>query len=319
MNYLGIDVSKAKIDCCLIVDGRYFHRVLKNAPDGFAKLADWLGKYGSAPVYACLEATGVYSESLADWLHEAGHTVALANPLSIKRFAEMQLLSVKTDKQDAKTIAIYCQRNQPQPYSPPPQAERDLKALTRHLDYLKEMLVAQQNRRQVAPAKTAPYIDNVISHLQQQIAEVEAAIQAQISSDTDLERKAALLKTVRGIGKATIPHLLSLFGHKQFKTAKQVTSYLGLNPIVKQSGNSKAKFPAISKKGDKHIRTSLFMPALVCHRLPEWKDFIARLKANGKKGAQITCAIMRKLAIYCYIVLKTGRPFDISLVNTANG
>lgn len=317
MNYLGIDVGKAKIDCCLIVENRYFHRVLKNTPEGFEKLAVWLAKYGSEPVYACLEATGIYSERLADWLHDNGHTVAMANPLSIKKFAEMQLLSVKTDRQDAKTIAIYCQRNQPQPYTPPPQAERDLKALTRHLDYLKDMVVSQQNRLQVASAKTAPFIEDVIGHLQQQIAEVETVIQAHIGSDPNLSQKATLLKTVRGIGKATIPHLLALFGHKQFQTAKQVISYLGLNPIIKQSGNSKAKYFAISKKGDKHIRKSLYMPAVVCHRLPEWKEYIARLKANGKKGMQITCAIMRKLAVYCFTVLKTGKQFDAERVNTS--
>lgn len=315
MQYLGIDVSKAKIDCCLIVEKRYFHRVFKNTTEGFAKLADWLARYGTEPVHACLESTGVYSERLADWLYDNGHTVSLTNPLSIKKFAEMELSSVKTDKQDAKAIAIYCQRNQPSTYTPPPQAERDLKALTRHLDYLKEMVVAQQNRLQVASPQTAPFIEDVISHLRQQIVQVESAISTHIKNDPSLAEKAALLKTVRGIGKATIPHLLTLFGHKQFLTARQVTKYLGLNPIIKQSGNSKTKFSSISKKGDKHIRTCLYMPALVCYRLPEWQDYVSRLKANSKKGMQIIVAIMRKLAVYCFSVLKQGKPFSHPAVN----
>lgn len=314
MNYLGIDVSKDKIDCCLIVETRYFHRVLRNSPEGFAKLSAWLSKYGNEPVYACLESTGVYSERIADWLHDNGHTVALSNPLSIKKFAEMELLSIKTDRQDAKTIAIYCQRNQPRPYTPPPQAERDLKALTRQMDYLKEMLVSQKNRLQVASAITHPIISETIANIETQINQLENTLQTHIKSNPALSEKAALLKTVRGIGKATIPHLLVLFGHRQFDNAKKLISYLGLNPIIKQSGKAKAKHQAISKKGDKHIRTSLFMPALVCHRLPEWQDYIARLKANGKTGMQITVAIMRKLAIYCYTVLKQSKPFSKNLV-----
>lgn len=70
MNYLGIDVSKKKIDCCLIVGDKYLHRVLKNDQSGFEKLRDWLKKYTAEPVYACLEATGIYSEHIADWLHD---------------------------------------------------------------------------------------------------------------------------------------------------------------------------------------------------------------------------------------------------------
>lgn len=69
MQYLGIDVGKDKIDCCLIVDGRYFHRALKNDASGHEKLSQWLAKYGSAPVHACIEATGVYGEKVADYLH----------------------------------------------------------------------------------------------------------------------------------------------------------------------------------------------------------------------------------------------------------
>lgn len=52
------------------------------------------------------------------------------------------------------------------------------------------------------------------------------------------------------------------------------------------------------------------MPAVVCaFRLPEYRNFVQRLKAKGKTNKQIICAVMRKLAVYCYTVLKTGEPF----------
>lgn len=310
MNYLGIDVSKRKIDCCLIVGDKYLHRVLKNDQSGFEKLRDWLKKYTAEPVYACLEATGIYSEHIADWLHDEGHSVALTNPLSIKKFAEMQLLAVKTDKQDAKTIAKYCRMTQPTLYAPPPKSERQLKALTRQVEYLKEMVVANQNRFQVSQDVTAPIIADTIAHLRQQIAQVEQQIQTHIKQSPDLKDKADLLKSVRGIGAATIPHLITLFGFKTFQTAKAAIKYVGLNPIIKQSGEKKTRFIAISKQGDKTIRTALYMPAVRAFTLPEWQPFVNRLKAAGKTGKQIVCAIMRKLLVYCFTVLKSGRPYD---------
>lgn len=309
MNYLGIDVSKAKIDCCLVVGERYFHRVFTNNVVGFEKLHEWLLKYGSE-VHACMEATGIYSENVAEFLHDKQFIVSIVNPLSIKKFIEMALIAVKTDKQDAKNIAIYCKRNDPKPHIFPTLSERKLKALTRQLDYLKEMHTAQKNRLLVAHEATRDFIQNTIEYLEQQITDVQAAIEQHINNEPCLKEKAQLLKTIRGIGSATVPHILSLFAERSFASAKKVVSYLGLNPIVKQSGQKKTKYIAISKQGDKHIRTSLYMPAVVCaFRLPEYRNFVQRLKAKGKTNKQIICAVMRKLVVYCYTVLKTGEPF----------
>lgn len=312
MHCLGIDVDKQKLHCCLIYGTRHLHKVFKNAPDGFEKLSEWLQKYETGAVHACMESTGSYSERIADYLHDTGHKVSIVNPLSIKKYADQQLLNVKTDKQDAKTIAYYCKTNQPPAYVPPSHGERKLKALTRQLDYYKDMLTAQLNRQQVAHDATRPLIDDTVGHLHEQIRLTEDLIQSHIESDPALKEKAALLKTVRGIGKATIPHLLTLFAERKFKTAKQLTKYVGLNPIIRQSGGSKAYYPAISKMGDKHVRCSLYMPAVLAHRLPEYRPFIDRLKAAGKTGKQICCALMRKILTYCYTVLRTGKPFDPS-------
>lgn len=312
MHCLGIDVDKQKLHCCLIYGTRHLHKVFKNAPDGFSKLTEWLEKYETGKLHACMEATGSYSERIADYLHDAGHTVSIVNPLSIKKYADQQLLNVKTDKQDAKTIAYYCKTNQPPAYVPPSQSERKLKALTRQLDYYKDMLTAQLNRQQVAHQSAQPFIDSTISHISGQIARLEKEINQHIQSDPDLHKKADLLKTVRGIGDATIPHLLTLFAERTFKTAKQLTKYVGLNPIIRQSGGSKAYYPAISKMGDKHVRAALYMPAVVAHRLPEYRPFIDRLKSAGKTGKQICCALMRKILTYCHTVLRTGKPFNPS-------
>lgn len=308
---LGIDVSKHKLDCCLKISNKYLHRQFSNNAQGFAKISQWLAKY-QTNVHACLEATGNYGEAVADYLNEAGHKVSVVNPLSIKKYIEMQLLAVKTDKQDAQSIADYCQSQNPPAYIFPSQSERKLKALTRQLDYLTDMATAQKNRLQVSHPATTDYIKQMLAHIENQIKQIEADIKQHIKSNNELQSKAKLLQSVKGIGARTIPYLLTLFAERSFQNAKQMISYLGLNPIIKQSGKSKARYAAISKQGNKHVRTALYMPAVACFRLPEYKVFIQRLQQAGKHNKQIICALMRKLAVYCYTVIKNKTMFTQS-------
>ena len=44
--YLGIDVSKAKLDCALrLSNGKYRNKVIDNNPVGFKDLQTWLHKH----------------------------------------------------------------------------------------------------------------------------------------------------------------------------------------------------------------------------------------------------------------------------------
>ncbi len=84
---LGIDVSKLTLDVALIFDNRTLCRQFKNSTDGFKSLAAWLASLQIKQVHACLEATGIYGEAVALFLHECGHLVSVVNPLRIKGYA----------------------------------------------------------------------------------------------------------------------------------------------------------------------------------------------------------------------------------------
>lgn len=309
MIYLGIDVSKAKIDCCILIENRFLHHIFKNDSEGFQKLSAWLDKYQVNKVWACLETTGIYSDAISEYLYNCGHDVSLCNPLAIKSFSNANLQSTKTDKQDAKTILLFCKALKPSLYTPPTEQEKELKSLTRQLEHYKIMLVQQTNRLQVITISAQHLTKQTIEHLKQQIETTQNMIDAHIKADEQLKKKADLLKSVSAIGDRTVPILLTMFAEKKFKTANQVISYVGLNPIIKQSGNHKASYPRISKQGDRHIRTALYMPALVAYSMKEFKPFVERLKEAGKKPKQIIVALMRKLLVYCYTVLKTEQKY----------
>src|SRR4051812_36431406 len=78
--WLGIDIAKDTFEVCLLWEQRTARGTFANTPAGFVKLDAWLNKRKLGELHACLEATGRYSDGLAEHLHAAGHTVSLINP-----------------------------------------------------------------------------------------------------------------------------------------------------------------------------------------------------------------------------------------------
>ena len=149
------------------------------------------------------------------------------------------------------------------------------------------------------------YLDRQIEVLKQQIAD-------RIKSDPDLKIKRDLLKSIPGVGEATVAAILAEF--HMFETCdrvQKVVAFIGLAPREFTSGSSIKGKPRLSKIGNARLRKALFMPALVSIQCnPVIQTFYHRLKGNGKNGKVIVCAIMRKLVHLIFGILKSGRPFD---------
>jgi transposase len=80
MHILGIDVAKRTLAVTLLTaDDTRYHQTCENTQEGFAALDAWLQSLGVTTVHACMEATNVYWEAVAAWLHAHGHTVSVVN------------------------------------------------------------------------------------------------------------------------------------------------------------------------------------------------------------------------------------------------
>jgi len=313
---LGIDVAKAKIDLALLSPtGKFKSKVFTNNASGFSQLEAWLGKQGVTSVHACMEATGVYWEALAEHLVDAGHRVSVINPARIKAFGTSQGVRTKTDKVDSRLTATFYQRISPEPWQAPSVALRALRALVLRRQALDTMRTQERNRLQVAHAAVRDSIATLIAGLDAQIAEVEATIRELIDQDADLRKQFKLLDTVPGLGEKTIALLLSYFSeHWRFDKANQASAFVGLNVQQRQSGSSLNAKPRLSKIGHSAARRALYMPAMVAMSKTAWgKAFAARLRAAGKPPMVIIGALMRKLVHIAYGVLKSGKTFDPSL------
>lgn len=310
---LGIDIAKDSFAAYLQRPKQPAHAAFANTPTGWAKLDRWLKKRKVEQVHACLEATGRYSEGLAEHLHAGGHTVSVINPARLKAFAQATLTRTKTDQTDARLLAEFCARHQPAAWSPPPPAQRALRALVRRRADLLQLQQAESNR--VSSGETDPQVlaslEAVLAVLAAQLAAVEQAITEQIAADPAVARQAAQLDSIPGIGPTTAAALLGEIDFGAYESARQLAAQAGLTPRQRQSGTSVRGRPRISKQGASQLRQILFFPAIVAMRHnPAVRDLAQRLTERGKAKMAIVCAAMRKLLHLCFGVLKSGQAWD---------
>jgi transposase len=313
---LGIDVAKAKLDCALrLSDGKIRSKVVDNTPQGFDALAAWLARHDVVELHACMEATGIYWEAVAEHLCDAGHRVSVLNPAQIKAFAAASGVRTKTDKVDARLIAEFCVARHPQPWQAPPPAIRELRALVARRDSLDAMRTQERNRLLVAKAAVRSGIEAHLGYLEQAIAGIDAAIRQKIDDDPGLKQQRELLDSIPSLGDKTIPVLLSYYGGPlRFDRAKQAAAFAGLDPRRHESGSSVRAKPRLSKVGHTLLRKALYMPAMVAITRTTWgRAFRDRLLAAGKPPMVIIGAMMRKLVHVAFGVLKSGKPFNQQL------
>jgi transposase len=318
MNILGIDIAKKKFDVYLIVERQTYQSSFSNTPDGFSQLKQWLAQHGVSQLHACLEATGIYYEALAEDLYQQGYTVSVVNPWQIKAYADSKLRRHKTDRLDARLIADFCQKEQPRTWQPLAPAERTLQALVRHLDSQVETRQQQLNRLESSrdPLVTTS-LERVIAQLTAEIEQIQQQIQDHLDHHPDLKHKQELLASIPGIGSQTATHLLAEMPDlAEYPSAKQAAADAGLTPAQWTSGSSVRGQSRLSKIGNPRVRKLLYFPALAAMRYnPIIKAHRQRLLAQGKAKMVAVGAAMRKLLHLAYGVLKHNKPFDPAYVN----
>lgn len=310
---LGIDVGKMKLDVVLMFNRKTLARKFDNSPKGFKLLAGWLASLHISQVHACLEATGIYGEAVAEFLYEKGHRVSVVNPLRIKGYAKSDLQRNKTDPADARTIAGFCLAKDPEDWHPLPAEVKHLQALTRRLESLEEMLGAENNRLEAASNSVRPSLKRIIRTLEKEIENVRQLIKEHIDNHPNLKEQSDLLQSIPGIGQKTAQVLLSEIEFSRFDSARSVAAQAGVTPGKRQSGTS-INWTRLSKIGNGRIRKALYFPAMSAMKHNEIiKTFASRLSQNGKTPMQVICAAMRKLLHIAFGVLKNNHPFDPNL------
>ena len=276
---------------------------------------------GTTPVQICMEATGTYHFDAAVYLdHKKYIQVMVINPRIARKFAESLNRQDKTDSVDACVLAEYCARMEFVLWQKPRDEyiklrgfSRHLASMTYHLVQLKNQLHATSSSEEYGQKEIIRSLKTLIKMHESQIAKVEESAVAFIKADQELVGFFDLLCSVKGIAmKSAIQLLGELLVLPKAMTKEQWVKHAGLNPTQYQSGTSVNRKPRISKAGNRHLRTALFMPALsAANRDPYVRGYYAHLiQDNGLKKVQALCAVMRKLLHAIHGMFESGHPYD---------
>lgn len=312
MDILGIDVGKRDLHAVLLQGETTARKSVPNTEKGFAQLAGWLSNRGAYQLHVCLEATGIYGEAIAEFLHDNGHVVSVVNPGQIKAYGRSELTRTKTDAVDAGVIARFCRANQPPAWNPPPPEMRVLRALIRRRETLSSMITQELNRLESATApEVRRSIESVLKALRAELRQVEKLLKEHLDSHPDLRGQVDHLDAIPGFGSLTAMKVIAeTNGFSVCANAKEIVAFAGLNPSLYESGSIRRR-GHISKIGNAALRKALFYAALTCWRHGDYfKPFIERLKAAGKQPKVIITALMRKLLVLAFTLFKSRRPFD---------
>jgi|TARA_R110001592_G_scaffold153288_1_gene381633 transposase len=310
----GVDISKDVFDVYGSCEG---HNQYKNDESGFKKFLKELPE-GSLVV---MEATGYYHYRLAQFLYKNGVIVSVVNPLSIKRFIQMKLAKVKTDKSDAKAICEYALINEVPLYNALTDTQSECLQLFRLLDTYLKHRTATKNKihGEVVLGVPSKFVYRSLIRNKKQLNKEVAAIESKILSlvKEDQQEQLTLLTSIPGIGQKTALFLIVVTdGFSKFENASQLCSYVGITPTIRESGSSVRGRARISKVGNRKLRNLLFLCSFnACKHNKACKEVYERIVNKGKSKKLALIAVANKLLKQSFAIAKSGRPYDETYVS----
>lgn len=316
MAVLGIDISKADFHACLIYGSNRDRKSFPNNPTGFQQLLRWLENRKCERVHACMEATGAYWFGLALALIKADQKVSVVNPSRTVNFARSQLRRTKTDHVDAQMLAEFCKTQKPRIWIPRAPEILELRGF---LSYRNQLVAQRTALKHIAAqvhmdAALRRLHDEQLDSLERMIDALEQQMRVHVKRHKSLKAQIELVSGIPGFGFLSAAAVVTRLPVEQIRNAKAAGAYVGLSPADRQSGTSVHGKPRICKTGNAQLRRDLYMPALSAMRFnPTLSAFAKRLKAKGKPNKVIIVAVMRRLIVLAYALLKDGNAYDRTL------
>jgi transposase len=303
--YVGVDVSKDRLDVHVLPDGESF--VVARDGKGLAELVERLSAL--QPERIAVEATGGFETVVAAALAGASLPLVIVNPAQARHFAQALGRRAKTDPIDAEMIARFVEATKPDLRPLADEATRLLADLVARRRQIIEMIVAERNReRRVHVKRIHKSIVRLIGALEKELAEIDAEIDASVRGSPAWREKEDLLASVPGVGPITARTLIAELPELGTLDGKRIASLAGLAPFTRQSGQWKGK--AMIAGGRKSVRSALFLASLVaCRHNPVLKAFRQRLVEAGKPKMLVAIAAARKLLTILNAILREKQPW----------
>jgi len=314
---VGVDVAKATLEVGF--SDREAMLAPANDEAGHAALLARLAELrdqGATVGLIVLEATGGLEVQVATTLQLAGYAVAVVNPRQARDFARAMGVLAKTDRIDARVLALMGQTllqraDLAKLVKPlPDERQRMLQAMVTRRRQLLGMRIAEQQRASGPDKRMRRSLNIILKALDRELARVDKQMQTFIGEHH--AELAALLDGVKGVGKATISTLLAEVPELGKLSGREVSALVGVAPINRDSGTMRGQRSIFG--GRPAVRKVLFMAALVASRYnPVIKAFYQRLLAAGKPKKLALTACARKLLTILNAMARSGKTFDAAI------
>jgi len=318
---VGIDISKndfSVVFMYLLSDQRTKikgSRKFANNPKGFEEFSIWFHKFKikDLDLYFTMEATGVYYEDLAYFLYEKAHILHVVLPNAAKKFAQSYNQKHKTDKSDAKMLAVMGLERKLSPWKLSSTIFRRLKKLSRERERLineRTRLKNQLHAEEHSADKVKTLIrriKNHINYINKLISGSEKEMKKIVSKDPFVAERIEKICTIPGISFLTAVTIIAeTNGFVNISSIKQLVSYAGYDVKIQQSGKWIGK-ARITKKGNSHIRRALYMPAIATIQYTyKFRNFYERINEKKKSKLIGLTAVQRKLLAMIYTLWKNN-------------
>jgi transposase len=326
---VGLDIGSKQIYACIsCIDSNQIVRaiaskIISNSNAGYKALMQWIEKYReiqNIPLVIGMEATGIYHEECAYYLHEQNYSVVIVLPNQAKKYLQASGLKSKNDKIDAKGLSQMFAERSFRLWQPMGKFYYELRVMTRHQQSLKEIKTMVMNqcealKRGAFANKLVLKMQEVhIKNLEKHITLIEAKIEEHLKSNEEIQSKIKNVLSIKGIGKITLAILIAeTNGFLLFENSRQLVSYAGYDIVENQSGNHRGK-TRISKKGNSRIRRAMHMPSLsaVTCKCKPFSDLYQRTFEKHKIKMKSFVAVQKKMLIIVYSIWKKDVQFTES-------
>lgn len=312
--FIGIDVSKLKLDIYLLSKSKRKSFVVKNNPKSITRLFNKLTKeYSQCNFAVCMESTGYYNWPCYQVFETFKLDLYVINPLHLKR--SLGLVRGKNDMIDSERIAGFIKLHYKKltPFIFTRNIIRKIQALIayrnrliksklmfkvpcKELDFLSEKGLSKEVKKSS---------QKIIKEIEKQIEQVEIKLSEIVQNDLRLNQIYTFITSVQGVGKVLAWSMIVKTNEfKAINNPRKLACYAGVVPFEFQSGSSIYRKPRVSYIADKGLKKLLHLSAMRAVRLEgDLQKYYLRKTEEGKNKMLVLNAVRNKIvARICSVV-----------------
>lgn len=328
--FIGIDVSKKNLDCCVLKNGSVVKQDV--IPNHQKSIENYLSiicveqNIDAEQIVICAEFTGLYIYPLAISCQVGNYKLWLEDPTQIKYSSGLQ--RGKNDPVDAKRIALYAYRyvDKLKIYNLPTISIESIKLLSTELN----MLCVDRAKYQAQLSDQKEYMPDyvyklklkrlslLIKELDKAISNIEAEIESIAAKDALLSHQMKLLLSIEGIGKKTsLKMILETQAFTRFTDSRKFCCHAGVAPFSYSSGSSQFSKNRVSQRANKSIKSLLHLAALsaIQNKNSGLRAYYDRKVGEGKNKMSVLNAIRAKLVARMFAVIKNDNHYIFNYNN----